>query len=295
MEFSVRIRDGINVEFCLFGSLHKMPKTMKYNKKTGRYEPYKYTKKRLVGMRQNVGRAQYGIRTKRANTLYKKVRTAMLRASDVKAKYQAYYFGGNATPQRSFLHDSIHSCVLGSTGSDTSYPTALSNGAADSNRIGSDVYSSGFRVRGSFGLPFDRRNTIIKIWLVEYNTNQGSPTDVTNWFRNVTGNNVLDPINTERFPGVKLLRTLRAKARDLYVERGEITDTGSIHQLYYDIWVPFKRKLRYSSTSAANPSSGMKEFLSLVMTCYDTYSAASATDNVIVDHDQMVTFYYKDI
>lgn len=219
----------------------------------------------------------------------------MLKASDTKAKYQAYYFGGNATVTRTFLHDSIHACQLGGTSGDTTFPTSLATGTNDTNRIGSDVFSVGFRVRGSFGLPFDRRNTVIKIFMLEYNSNQGTPTDVTNFYRNVTGNNALDPINTERFPGVKLLRTLRAKARDLYVERGELTDSGSIHQLYYDIWVPFRRKLRYATATNSNPSSGMKENLVLLMTCYDTFSASSLTDTIVVDHDQMVTFYYKDI
>lgn len=240
-------------------------------------------------------RVQYGKRPGRKNRFFKRVKAAMLKASEVKAKYQAYTFGGGGTPTRTFLHDSIHSCVLGGTVSDNNVPTALAAGTGDNQRIGSDVYSIGFRVRGTFGLPFDRRNTTIKIWLVEWNSNQGSPTDVAQFFRNVTGSNLIDPINTERFPGVKLLRTLRAKARDLYVERGELTDSGSIHQLPYDIWIPFRRKLRYASTANGNPTAGCKEQFGLVMTCYDTFAASALSDNVVVDHDQMVTWYYKDM
>lgn len=240
--------------------------------------------------------AQYGKSKKgRKTRFFKAVKRAMLKASDVKAKYQSYTFATGVTPTRTFAHDSLVACLLGGTSTaDNSWPTALAAGTGDNQRIGSDVYSVGFRVRGSFGIPFDRRNTTVKIWMLEYNSNQGTPTDVTNFYRNVTGNNMLDPINTERFPGVKLLRTLRCKARDLYVERGELTDSGSIHQLYYDIWIPWRRHLKYASTANSNPQAGCKEHLVLIMSAYDTFSAIS-TDNVIVDHDQMVTFYYKDI
>lgn len=241
-------------------------------------------------------RVQGGRKPGRRPTKFaKRVQNAIMKVADTKVKYQGYYFGGGATATRNFTHDSLSACILGGTSTvDTSHPTALGTGTGDNQRIGTDVYSLGFRVRGSFGLPYNKRNTTIKIWLVEYNTNQGNPIDATNWYRNVTGNNLLDPINVERFPGVKLLRTLRATSRDLYVERGELTDSGSIHQLYYDIWVPWKRKLRYFNNALSNPTSGSKEVLTLIMTCYDTFSTIT-TDNVIVDHDQMVAFYYKDI
>lgn len=234
-------------------------------------------------------RVQYGKNPGRKTRFFKAVKSAMMKASDVKAKYQAYYFQGGATATRVFTHDSLHQLQLAATNTDTSIPTALTAGGLDNQRIGSDVYSIGFRVRGSFGIPFNKRNTIIKIWKVEYNSNQGTPTDVTNWYRNVTGNNALDPVNTERFPGVKLLKTLRVPARDL-----NATDATSIHQLYYNLWIPWKRHLKYATGGAANPSAGCKEHMSLIMTCYDTFSTL-ATDNLIVDHDQAVTWYYKDL
>lgn len=250
-------------------------------------------KKRRIGAPSRA--SQYGRKKGRARTSFQaKVKNTVLRMSDTKVKYQAYYFGGGVTPTHTFNHDSLNACLIGGTfTSDNSQPTSIGTGNSDTARTGTEIYSLGFRVRGTFGLPFDRRNTTIKIWMVEYNSNQGSPTDVSNWYRNVTGNNLLDPINTERFPGVKLLRTLRAKSRDLYVQRGEFTDAGNIHSLHYDIWIPWKRHLRYNGIAVENPRSGCKETVALIMACYDTRSSL-VTDNVIVDHDQMVAFYYKD-
>lgn len=240
---------------------------------------------------------QYGVRPGRPPTKFvSRVKKALMSVSETKVKYMAYFFGGGPTATRTFLHDSLNACVIGGTAAAAAnYPTSLAGGAGDDQRTGTDIHSLGFRVRGSFGLPFDRRNTTIKIWLVEYNSNQGSITDPAQFYKNVTGNNLIDPINTERFPGVKLLRTLRHKARDLYVERGELTDSGSYATLPYDIWIPWKRHLRYNTTSTENPRSGCKEAIALIMTCYDTFSASSATDTVVVEHDQMVAFYYKDI
>lgn len=268
---------------------------MPVSRKRGRVGASRW-QRRVRGPRRKCTSGPQYARTKKGKPgkFYNKVKTALLKASDTKVKYQAYYFGGGVTPTHTFNHDTLSSCLLGGTfSSDNSQPTSLGAGSGDNQRNGTEIYSLGFRVRGTFGLPFDRRNTTIKIWMVEYNSNQGSPTDSTQWYRNVTGNNLLDPINTERFPGVKLLRTLRATARDLYVQRGELTDAGNIHSLHYDIWIPWKRHLRYAGTPNENPRSGCKETVALVMACYDTRSAA-VTDNVILDHDQMVAFYYKD-
>lgn len=218
------------------------------------------------------------------------VKAITLKMSEPKRKDVSLQFTSNGQ----FAHDALYECVLNTTDQgNTTVPTRLIASGGQSARVGDEVYSTGFMVRGSFGIPFDRRNTIVKIWLVEYNSNQGTPTNQAQWYRDTTGNNMIDPINNDRFPSAKLLKVLRCKARDLYVERGEVTDTGSIQQLYYNIWIPFKRKLHYASASELPPISGSKERFSLIATAYDT-SSTITTDTVVVDHRQSVTWYYKD-
>ena len=217
------------------------------------------------------------------------VKNVIMRLSEAKRKDTNLPFGTG-----SYAHDALYEVRLNDTDqSATSCPTALQVGGAPSARVGDEIYSTGFQVRGSIGLPFDRRNTTVKIWLVEHNSNQGSVTTQSDWFRNITGNNMLDPINDDKFPGVKLMATLRHKARDLYVDQGAVTDSGSIAQLYYSFWIPWRRKLKYTSTNGVPPISGCKERLSLVMTAYDT-SSALTTDVVGLDGRQSVVFYYKD-
>jgi hypothetical protein len=173
------------------------------------------------------------------------------------------------------------------------HPTSLVQGDENYQRNGREVYSTGFRVRGVLDIPFDRRNTTVKIYQMEYNTNQGAWTDLFHSGVGTTGNKLLDRINTERFPGTKLLRTLRVKSRDLYVERGELTDGGSIATLKYDIWIPWKRKLSYKSAAGLGPTGGCKEIMGLAFVFYDAAETLE-TDAVCTRNEQSVSWYFKD-
>lgn len=262
---------------------------MPVSKKRGRIGPSKWEKRKR---RTRWGPIRFGrvarIRRPRPGKFVKKVMMAM---SESKRVDKSMPFTSN----ENMAHDSIYEVILHTTDQgNTTCVTNISNSGSFAGRIGDEVYSTGFRVRGSFGIPFDRRNTVIKIWLLEYNTNQGSPTTEAQFYRSITGNNMLDPINNDRFPGLRLLRKLECKAKDLYVERGEVTDAGSIHQLYYDAWIPFKRKFRYNgNTNNVPPISGSKERLSLIATAYDTASTLT-TDVIVNDHKQVVTWFFKD-
>jgi len=164
-------------------------------------------------------------------------------------------------------------------------------GVGDTNRNGSDIYCTGFMIRGQVNLPFDRRNTKIKMWLCERSTTDGSPNSYTQWFKSITGSGALDPVDNDRFK-VKSLGELRATARDLYVERGELTDAGAESTIYFKKWIPYKRKLKFPSGSS-NVCTGMKEALSVHFLAYDTYNAAE-TDRVVTALNCAVTCYFKD-
>lgn len=259
------------------------PTNMPTYSRKRKYAPKKYTtssKKR----RTFVKRRRFGTRPVGKSSRF--VRRIALSLAENKCVRNASKIA-NAS---SFNHDTAYVYSLHDSNSDAGI-TRISQNTGDSARTGSDIYSVGIRVRGMFTLPYDRRNTTIKMYLVESNSSQGSlPADL---FRSTTGNRMLDPINTDNFKGVKLLRVLRTKARDLYVERGELTDAGSEATIHYNIWIPFKRHLVYNSSSAVCPKQGVKEMLSIVMIPYDTPST-STTDTVITSHEQYTEMYYKD-
>lgn len=219
------------------------------------------------------------------------MRSVAMSIAENKERQVATKFNSNA-----MNHNTLYNCQLHWSGqSSTAIPTNVPQGSNGDERNGKEIYSVGFRVRGVMTVPYDRRNVRVKIWLVAYNTLQGTVTTFNNWFLpNGSGDGMLDSIDTHRFPGVRLLRTLRVKARDLYIERGELTDSGSDASLYYDIWIPYRRKMTFQSSAQVTPFvTGGKELLSLVCLPYDTVSTLE-TDTVITSHEQQVTFYFRD-
>lgn len=196
----------------------------------------------------------------------------------------------------SYYHNSIYFNTLHNNNdseAEHAYPTSLVQGDENYQRNGREIYSTGFRVRGLLDIPFDRRNTTVKIYKMEFNSNQGSVQDLFHTGVGTTGNKLLDRLNTERFPGSQLLRTLRVTARDLYVERGDITDGGSIATLKYDIWIPWKRKLSYKSAVGKGPTGGCKEIMGLAFVFYDA-AETLITDAVCTRNEQLVSWYFKD-
>ena len=195
-----------------------------------------------------------------------------------------------------YYHDNAYICTLHNAQSTVEHllPPMIAQGDENYQRNGREIYSTGFRVKGLFDIPFDRRNTKIKIYLTETNSASGAlPTDLFHTGDGTTGNIMLDRINRERFPNTKLLRTLRVKSRDLYIERGELTDAGSNATVYYDFWIPWRRKLNYNVSGGFSPISGCKEQLGLTYVFYDAAQTLT-TDAVATRCEQLVSFYYKD-
>jgi len=50
-------------------------------------------------------------------------------------------------------------------------------------------------------VPFDRKNVKVKAYFVPYNTDQGSPTNYSDLFHNITSNNILDQTACGTAPG----------------------------------------------------------------------------------------------
>lgn len=158
-------------------------------------------------------------------------------------------------------------------------------GDGDRQRVGNAIYTTGIMVRGTMAVAHDRRNTTVKIWLLEYNSSQGDPTSYSTFFNNTSGNGLLDNVNPNFFRA-KLVGTYRLTARDLL-------DTSNDGNIHFKKWIPFRRKLEFSSNGTTIATKGMKETLSLVYLAYDTYNASSS-DRCIRNLDTCRTLHYKD-
>lgn len=252
-------------------------------KRKGTSRRIRNLKRRRLGFGR---RARRGTRYRGSRKLIKRVALSLAEAKRKDASFKFNEGTGSA-----WYHDTPYVLQLHST-SDPVCMTSIGGGTGEGQRNGNEVYSIGFRVRGTTSIPYDRRNVIYKMYLLEYNSNQGVPNDPTQLYRNVTGNDMLDPINNDRFPGLKHIRTFRVKSRDL-LSAPIVMGAQAYATIYWNIWVPFKRHLRYNTTSVAAPVSGAKENLILLMVGYDSPDTAT-TSAIGLHHNQACTWYFKD-
>jgi hypothetical protein len=157
------------------------------------------------------------------------------------------------------------------------------NGTGETVRSGAEIHSKGFMIRGSINVPSDRKNTSFYMYVLEYNSVQGSPTIYTDFFKNITGSARLDPMNKDRFKAKKI------GAYRLYAADLATTQNGCIN---FKKWLPFKRKLTFKDDTSAQVVRGMKEYLSIVIIPYDT--TASLTSDILGYARINATLYYAD-
>lgn len=146
--------------------------------------------------------------------------------------------------------------------------TAISQGVSDLTRNGSSIYSTGIMLRGSIVIPADRKNTTFKLYLLEYNTAQGDPTVYADLYTNITGRNMLDPFQPDRWKP-KYLGTYTYKAHDTASTILE----GQRADIIFKKWIPFKRMFHYQGDGSTVVARGIKERLSLLIKTFDNNSA----------------------
>lgn len=167
---------------------------------------------------------------------------------------------------------------------------AIPQGIANQNRNGSEIYSVGIMLRGTWEIAHDRRNQLIRVYMVEYTPAQnGSPTDKAKVFEQTgtsTGNIMLDNFESDNFKFHKIYEGRPYASKQL------LDNPGQYQNLYWKKWIPFKRKLTYQD-NGQKILKGMKENLSLIVFTYDVY-ATLQTDKLISRYDLEATLYFKD-
>lgn len=157
-------------------------------------------------------------------------------------------------------------------------------GNTDGNRQGDEIIVQGIRLRMVLNVPYDRRNTQFRMFFIMYNSTQGDPLNRTDFLHDITGNIMLDPIQTDRWPGVKYLGTYYCKGKDL-----QGTDH---HTILINRWISMKRKVKFNSDGDVMPSN-LKENGAIVILPYST-TGALTTDQVATNCQMTATLYFKD-
>jgi hypothetical protein len=161
----------------------------------------------------------------------------------------------------------------------------------DGSRIGDEIQAVGIMIRGQIEIPYDRRDTVCDIYFTQNNTAVGGPTGM---FHSVTGNVLLDPVQSKRFVNVHKLGRYRVKATDagMHSTGAWLADNVITKTILFKKWIPFKKTVKFVADNTATPTN-IPELGSLVLACKDTLSTAS-TDNVVLSVKTTATLYFKD-
>lgn len=157
----------------------------------------------------------------------------------------------------------------------------------DEGRTGNEIYLTGIKFRFILGQKADRPNVTFKIYIVEWDTNQGgTETNEDHFYHRVTQNVMLDAVQTHRF---RILKKITYKGNLGSLEVGE---TAKEKTYPLSFWLPMNRKISFAADSGIYTSMGMKENLKVVVACYDAYGTLT-TDNIGYVQG-CATVYYKD-
>lgn len=183
-----------------------------------------------------------------------------------------------------FYHDTFKGINLWDASNTQIFPA---QGTSDGHRNGDEIYLTGIMIRAVFVVPFDRRNMRLRMWFVPHNPVQGDPTVQANFQHNITGNIFLDPIQTDRYKGVKYLGTYRCLSSD------QTTTAGSDKTILFKRWLPINRKITFQQDNSQAVVSGLKERGYIICTQYDTTTTLT-TDVLITSMEMAATLYFKD-
>jgi hypothetical protein len=202
------------------------------------------------------------------------IKRTVLKKAESKEKTVAY-------DKKEVYHNSFHGgpaeglVILMNSGS---MPT---QGVSDSQRVGDEIYSSGYKIKLLFGQKADRPNVTFRYLVVT--VPKGSTITYANWFKNITGNVLLDDPNRD-FVKVHASGFWRPN------EAGLANTGGDEYTFVKQMWVPYKKKVRFG------PGDGVithnDDDLYLVVMAYDAFGTLQA-DNIAYIQTAL-SYYYRD-
>ena len=208
------------------------------------------------------------------------VKNTLLRMAET--NYKSYDIKGSI-----FRHDTLARHDLWSPSSTDANSIWPLQNDSDSGRSGDMIQVAGIKIRGVFEVPNDRFNAKMKLYFVQWNSGDGTPTTQSEFFHNVSGNIMIDPIQNKRFRNVLKLGMIQCRATD--VQQG----TAQTKTIFFSKWIPMNKKVYFKGDGSENPSN-LKEYGSILFCPYDTISSAT-TDNIFINSELTYTVYYKDI
>lgn len=188
----------------------------------------------------------------------------------------------------------------------TFFPESIlpTQGLQDKDRVGDRIHGLKIKLRASFDIPYDRNNCKLKIYFLEYNSDQGDPTDRAQLFHDVTGSTRLDPVQFKRWgKSLRYLGDFKPKDMDAnFMVQTTYTNvsappanavSANTATIYVNRDIYLNRKIFFTTDGAMTPSS-LKENGCLLIIPYATHNT-SESDNVVLSMKGAATLYFKDL
>ena len=151
------------------------------------------------------------------------------------------------------------------------------------SRIGDTITPVGLKMYMTFRQPTDRPNVSFKVWILKIFGVATPPTSVP--VKAITGNLLMDPIDTEKATTVKILTF---KYPDNYWQG--TAGTSKDMTFFRKLWIPLP-KTPYTY-GADNSASGKKFQLAMYITAYDSFG--TLITDTIGEFACAQCFYFKD-
>lgn len=255
----------------------------------GRYKK-SYSKKKTTKVSKLVPSAP----KTRAN-LVKLIKSINLKDAEVKYKSRVMNYGA-------MNHNNIYKIPIWDRDA-IAFPvsTLPTQGLTDANRIGDRIHALKFKLRMTFDIPWDRRNMRLKVFYLQYNSDQGDPTDKTQLQHQVTGNIRLDPVQKKRWgKDLKYLGDYNPLRGVQYphmsvqnAENAPAKVSPNTASLDITIDIPVNRKIFFTQDGAMTPAN-LKENGCLLFLPYSTVNTGTG-DNLVLSAQGAITLYYKDL
>jgi hypothetical protein len=235
--------------------------------------------------------------TKRFNNQVKNVMLAM-----EETRYKTTNLTSLPTYTTTMYHNSLTVWKLWDQGSGADmvlFP--LSRGTDQSQFEGREYYAKTLKIDLQFTFPYDRLGSTVKVWYVPVKTQQPEPS-YNEFFRNVSGNIMLDPRNMANFPYAKYLGSFKPKVRQTTfgtLVNGSGVLGGRDATVVKSYRIPFNKFFKMRSNVSGDGDFDSNDIPNLVEKGFLVFSAYNEEGAVILDQvvsnvEGAFTFSFKD-
>jgi len=215
-------------------------------------------RKRSFGKKKFVGKTRSRKTYASSNASFvKRVKRVMFKTCESKSK--------GTNHQKAELYHNQPASIMHLNDQTISVP---SQGVGDNMRVGDQINISGYKIRMLIGQKADRPNVTFKYWVVA--APRGATYSYQAFFRNVTGNALLDQMNTDF---VKILKSGTWKPHDGYMD-----NASDEYTFTKQFWVPRKKLLKFGPTDGSNFHNDTVDIYT-IMVAYDAFGTLP-TDNI---------------